>query len=96
MNSGRDWNLISVIWEYFGSLAYVNIPDQLRPKMDDIAETMVFVGYNLRSKANRLYDPATGKIVIRRDVVFDESKLSLLTCFLNQSITYRTVHARGR
>lgn len=61
----------------FGSLAYTHIPDQLRQKLDDKAEVMMMVGYSLRSKAYRLYNPATGQIVIRRDVVFDEDKLGV-------------------
>lgn len=61
----------------FGSLAYSHVPDQLRQKLDDKAEVMTMVGYSLRSKAYRLYDPATHQIVIRRDVVFDEDKLGI-------------------
>ncbi|WVZ63449.1 hypothetical protein U9M48_013080 [Paspalum notatum var. saurae] len=33
---------------------------------------MVFIGYEKGSKAYRAYDPTTGKVVITRDVVFDE------------------------
>lgn len=61
----------------FGSLAYAHIPDELRQKLDAKAEAMVHVGYSLLSKAYRLYDPASQKIVVRRDVIFDESKLGL-------------------
>jgi transposase InsO family protein len=61
----------------FGCLAFAHIPDQLRSKLDEKAETMVFVGYSLRSKAYRLYNPLTKKIEIRRDVIFDETKLGM-------------------
>ena len=33
---------------------------------------MVVLGYEEGSKAYRLYDPNRGKVVISRDVVFDE------------------------
>jgi hypothetical protein len=61
----------------FGSLAYAHIPNELRQKLDDKAEPMVMVGYSLRSKAYRLFDPATNNVVVRRDVVFNESELGL-------------------
>jgi hypothetical protein len=61
----------------FGCTAYAYIPDQLRQKLDAKAEALVFVGYSTRSKGYRLYDPATKKIVVRRDVVFDETLLGL-------------------
>lgn len=61
----------------FGSLTYAHVPTELRQKLDDKAENMVMVGYSLRSKAYRLYNPATNKVVVRRDVIFDESRLGL-------------------
>jgi hypothetical protein len=33
---------------------------------------MVFIGYEKGSKAYRTYNPATGRVVITRDCVFDE------------------------
>jgi hypothetical protein len=35
---------------------------------------MVFLGYEEGSKAYRLYDPAGGKVVMSRDIVFDEAE----------------------
>jgi len=43
------------------------------------------VGYSLRSKGYRLYNPKQSKVVVRRDVVFDESKLGLPALVNNQS-----------
>lgn len=57
----------------FGCLAYSHIPDQLRGKLDDKAESMLHVGYSTRSKGYRLYDIKTKSVVVRRDVVFDEA-----------------------
>jgi hypothetical protein len=33
---------------------------------------MVFVGYEVGSKAYRMYDPSTKRLHVSRDVVFDE------------------------
>jgi hypothetical protein len=41
-------------------------------KLDDRGRRMVFIGYEKRTKAYRLYDPVEKKVHISRDVVFDE------------------------
>jgi len=38
-----------------------------------ILKKCIFIGYCTQSKAYRLYNPLNGKILIRRDVVFDEN-----------------------
>ena len=42
-------------------------------KLEDKSTPMVFLGYERGSKAYRLYDPASSKVVVSRDVVFDEA-----------------------
>ena len=59
----------------FGSLAYVHVPDQQRSKLDDKSERYVFIGYDANSKGYKLYNPFTGKLVISRDVEFNEGKM---------------------
>ena len=44
----------------------------MRTKLDYKSEKYVFVGYDARAKGYKLYNPINGKIVISRDVVFDE------------------------
>ena len=46
--------------------------DEKRTKLDDKSEKYVFVGYDSRSKGYKLYNPNSRKIVISRDVEFDE------------------------
>ena len=58
----------------FGCIAYAHIPDQKRRKLDDKSKKCVFLGVSEESKAWRLYDPVTKKIVISKDVIFDEDK----------------------
>lgn len=57
----------------FGCLCYSLIPSQNRKKIDSKSQKCIFVGYSTQSKAYRLYHPASKKILIRRDVIFNES-----------------------
>ena len=56
----------------FGSLCYAHIPKPLRKKLDSKARECIFVGYCTTSKACRLWCPRKKKIVVARDVIFDE------------------------
>lgn len=56
----------------FGCTAYAHVPKAFRQKLDSKANKMVLVGYSNESKAYRLLDPKTSKIVISRDVRFIE------------------------
>ncbi|KAJ3691459.1 hypothetical protein LUZ61_020623 [Rhynchospora tenuis] len=56
----------------FGSVAYMHIPDQRRTKLDDKSKKLIFIGYDERSKAYKLIDPATNKTHISRDVQVNE------------------------
>ena len=68
---GRKPNLSNL--KVFGCMAYAHIPDVQRQKLDKKAEKLRFVGYSIQSKGYRLLDERTSKIVIRRDVTFNEA-----------------------
>ena len=55
----------------FGCIAYAHVPDEKRKKLDDKGVKCIFLGIN-DSKAYKLLNPITKKIVISRDVVFKE------------------------
>ena len=57
----------------FGCDAYSLIPKNQRSKLDPKSKCIVFVGYDYVVKGYRLWDPTLRKIVISRDVTFDES-----------------------
>ena len=57
----------------FGSLVHVKVTENVG-KLEDKSQEMMFVGYEQGSKAYRCIDPATRKISISRDVIFEESK----------------------
>jgi hypothetical protein len=58
----------------FGCLAYSQVPETKRKKLDDCGEKCIFLGYSEESKANKLYNPLTKKLVVSRNVIFDEEK----------------------
>ena len=57
----------------FGCIAYAMVPYERRIKLDEKSTKCVFFGLSKESKAYRLYNPTTKKILISRDVQFDES-----------------------
>ncbi|WKA06415.1 hypothetical protein VitviT2T_024314 [Vitis vinifera] len=58
----------------FGCIGHVHVPDNKRKKLDDKSFQCVLLGVSEKSKAYRLYDPVSKKIVVSRDVVFEEDK----------------------
>jgi len=58
----------------FGCIGHVHVPDNLTKKLDDKSFQCVLLGMSEESKAYRLYNPISGKIVTSRDVVFDENE----------------------
>ena len=57
----------------FGAKAYVHIPKAQRQKLDPVSIKGIMVGYAADSKAYRILLDNTKKIVVSRDVTFDES-----------------------
>ena len=58
----------------FGCMAYAYVPDSNRNgKLSKKAERLRFVGYNLQTKGYCLIDESTSKVIIRRDVIFNEA-----------------------
>uniref|UniRef100_A0A803N1K3 Retroviral polymerase SH3-like domain-containing protein n=1 Tax=Chenopodium quinoa TaxID=63459 RepID=A0A803N1K3_CHEQI len=56
----------------FGSVCYAHIPSQKRSKLDVKAEGGIFLGYDSQAKGYRLFNLSDEKIMISRDVEFDE------------------------
>ena len=61
-------------FQIFGCVAHDHVPDQRRSKLDDKSRKCVFVGVNEESKAWRLYDSISKKIIVNKDVVFEEEE----------------------
>ncbi|GAA0169340.1 transmembrane signal receptor [Lithospermum erythrorhizon] len=54
----------------FGCLCFTHVPQVKSGKLDKKAESSVFIGYSSTSKAYRVFQPDTRKILISRDVSF--------------------------
>ena len=71
----------------FGCTAYAHIPNCQRHKLDKKAVKLHFVGYCSESNGYRLLDEATCRVVIRRDVVFNETEfIDQTTSQTNKSV----------
>lgn len=62
-------------FRFFGCVAHSYVPDARRSKLEDKSFVCVLLGVSEESKGYRLYNHMTKKIVIKRDVVFEEEKL---------------------
>lgn len=56
----------------FGYLVYIHIPIEKRTNLEPSSKKCLFVGYSETSKAYRVYIPEQRKIVVSRDVKFEE------------------------
>jgi transposase InsO family protein len=58
----------------FGCVAYAQIPEAKRKKLDDREEKCIFIGNSETSKAYKVYNSVTNKVVVSRDVIFSENE----------------------
>jgi len=56
----------------FCYIAYVHAPDEKRSKLDPKAQKCIFIGYSLKQKGYRCFNPSTKKLQVSKDVVFNE------------------------
>ncbi|SCV73495.1 BQ2448_7421 [Microbotryum intermedium] len=58
----------------FGCTAWLTVAPELRSKLDPKATRVLFVGYDLASKAFRFYDTNTDKFILGRNATFLDTK----------------------
>ncbi|KAL8122107.1 hypothetical protein AgCh_018736 [Apium graveolens] len=58
----------------FGYVAYMKMHGVHTSKLDDRSKKTIYLGREPGTKACRLYDPVFEKILVSRDVVFEEQK----------------------
>jgi hypothetical protein len=59
----------------FGCLTLSHVPSEKRTKLDSTVEKGILVGYLEVSKAYRIYIQALRRVVVRRDVKFEEDRV---------------------
>jgi hypothetical protein len=88
----------------FGCVAHVKITTPNLKTPADRSKKMIFVGYEPGSAAYRCYDPATNRVHVSRDVIFDEEgewdwsgdqANGMVFDFLEQDVDYfQTIESR--
>ena len=56
----------------FGCVAHVKQNGSGINKLSDRSSKMLFIGYESGTKGYRFFDPSTGRLVVSRDVIFEE------------------------
>ena len=56
----------------FGSFVHVKCTKASQKKLEDRSTPMVFIGYEIGTKAYSCFDPVNASLHINRDVVFEE------------------------
>jgi hypothetical protein len=58
----------------FGRSTFSHVPSERRTKLDPTTQQGILVGYSKVSKSCRIYIPPLRKVVVSRDVRFEEDK----------------------
>lgn len=61
-------------FKVFSCIGHVHIPDAKRTKLDDKSCKCMYIGVSEESKAYRMYNPTSEKMLVSRDVVFEETE----------------------
>ena len=75
MTPKEDWSVAKPFVGYFkvfGCIAHVHVADNTWAKLEQHSTTWVWLGVSEESKVYRLYNPVSRKIIVNRDVVFEE------------------------
>ncbi|KAM1862492.1 hypothetical protein ACFX14_002947 [Malus domestica] len=71
----------------FCSICYAHIPSHLRQKLDETSVKCIFLGYGTCEKGYRLYDLDSKKMIVPRNVIFDENACWDWKCQSEKSIS---------
>jgi hypothetical protein len=69
---GMKHNVVHI--KVFGCVAYAQVLDELRKKLDKKGHKCIFFGYSEDTKAYKLHDPITRKVIISSNVQFEENE----------------------
>jgi len=71
------WNGIKPSVDHFrvfGCITHVHVLEAKRTKLDNRSVKCILLGVSEESKGYRLFNPITKKVVVSRDVIFEEEK----------------------
>lgn len=71
----------------FGCVGHTKASTPHLKKLDDRSKQLVYFGVEEGSKAYRMYDPENNRIVVSRDVVFEEKKMWNWESVTGQNVT---------
>ena len=69
---GLVLQLIIHNWEFFGCTAYAHVDNG---KLEPRAIKSIFLGYKSSVKGYKLWNPQTKKVIISRNIIFNESAM---------------------
>ncbi|KAE8689063.1 hypothetical protein F3Y22_tig00110944pilonHSYRG00016 [Hibiscus syriacus] len=74
--SGEFWGEAPTVdhFRIFGCVGHVKDVTPHLSKLTDRSKPMVFIGYDSNTKGYRMFDPKSKRVVVTRDVVFEEEK----------------------
>jgi transposase InsO family protein len=70
------WSGVKPSVEYFrvfGCIGYVHVPHEKRTKLDPRSTKCILLGISEETKGYRMYNPETRKLIVSRDVIFEEN-----------------------
>ena len=60
-------------FKVFGCICYAHIPKERKHKLDEVSKKYIFVGYSSKSKGYKLFSSKHNKMIIKRDILFNEN-----------------------
>lgn len=91
--SGHRVNLKNL--RVFGCEAFAHVDDCKRKKLDPKSKRLIFLGYCENVKGYRLFNPDNNKVVISRDVVFNESVFPGRHSKIGQKRVFEPIYLTG-
>ncbi|KAM2061103.1 hypothetical protein FF1_046222 [Malus domestica] len=73
----QTWNEVKPSMSHFrvfGCISEAHVFDNRKVKLDNKSLKCIFLGVSDKSKTYRLFDPISQKIIVSRDVVFEEDQ----------------------
>jgi hypothetical protein len=67
---------------------YTRVPDEMRKKLDQMLKESLMMGYSETTKRYRVYDIESRKIILSRDVIFNE-RVPRISCKKKDIRDYR-------